>query len=166
VVWITGAEDDTLEAIRGTDLNDQSKIIIEITNAANVLQEETGVEKETDQREEVEIETKDRTTDHMSLEREFVSAVIAEDISDATVLKEINVEVDRDMAGIDWEETDTTTDAMKTRAADLHKGSTKEGSHNVPTVDAETTLIRQGEIHDRQGEIRVLPLHQEDIKGI
>jgi hypothetical protein len=97
----------------------------------------------------------------MSCAREFASAVIAGDTSDATVRKEINAEVDRAGAGKDTgetRETDTTTDAMKTRAADLLKGSTKEGSHSAPPADAETTS-------NRQGEIRVLLWHQEDIKG-
>ena len=77
VVGTSEAEDDILVAIRGTDLTDQSKTIIKITNAANVPHEGTGVEKETDQREETE--TKDQTTDLMSCAREFASAVIAGD---------------------------------------------------------------------------------------
>jgi len=97
----------------------------------------------------------------MSCAREFASAVIAGDTSDATVRKEINAEVDRAGAGKDTgetRETDTITDATKTRAADLLQGSTTEWSHSVPPADAETTS-------NRQGEIRVLLWHQEDIKG-
>jgi hypothetical protein len=43
VVGTSEAEDDILEAIRGTDLSDQSKLIIKITNAANAPHEGTGV---------------------------------------------------------------------------------------------------------------------------
>ena len=154
------AEDEILEAIRGTDLTDQSKILIKITNAVNAQHAGTGVETETGQRGETE--TKDHTnTDRMSYAMEFASAVIAGDTSDATVRKAISEEVDWTGAGKDTgetRETDTTTDTTKTRAADLLQGSTKEGSHRVILADAETTRVRQG-------EIRVLLWHKEDIKG-
>jgi len=156
------AEDEILEAIRGTDLTDQSKILIKITNAVNAHHAGTGVETETGQREETETETKDHTnTDRMSYATEFASAVIAGDTSDATVRKAISEEVDWTGAGKDTgetRETDTTTDTTKTRAVDLLQGSTKEGSHSVKLADAETTRVRQG-------EIRVLLWHKEDIKG-
>jgi hypothetical protein len=78
-VFVTSeAEDEILEAIRGTDLTDQSKILIKLTNPVNAHNAGTGVEKETGQREETE--TKDHTnTDRMSYATEFASAVIAGD---------------------------------------------------------------------------------------
>jgi hypothetical protein len=149
VIGTTGVGDGDREVIRGTDLNDPSKFYCDVTNEASAL---IGTETET------EIEKKDQTTDLSSYAREYALAAVAEDTSDATAPKAINDVVHRAEAEKDTRETDTTTDAMKTRAADLLQGTTTEGSQSVPLADAETT-------RGRQGEIRVLLWNQEDITG-
>lgn len=129
VIATTEAEDAALAVTQGTD---HSKYYVYLTNSVARL---------------IAVETRVRTTDRLSSAREFALAVDAGDTSDATAQKEIQDAVLRAEAEKDTSETDTTTDATKTRAADLRRATTREGkeSTSAQLADGETTRVRQGE---------------------
>lgn len=99
---------------------------------------------------------KARTTDHLSYARESALVADAGDTSDATAQKEIQDAVHRAEVEKDTNETDTTTDATKTRAADLRRATMREEkeSSSAQPADGETTRVHQEETLVRLWHIR------------